>query len=1222
MAGPTLAAENKKLHPFFAAPKSLQPDADPTDITPADDPPEMDDSQNRTDDPDGQDIKPSKRKKRKSMEGADADVDDAKKPQRGRPKKVLLPGQSTMMHFSKKNGGEIKDAGTSGQPNAATQESVGQSGAPPAGLSTQTQTRASKVGAEEVADKKDVIGDDTKPPPKKMLQFNPKTGTIGSPPKSKVLQPSKKQAAVQDAAEDTTKAPSKARATRRSKRIATISYGLDDASRTRIGTRIDSILEEATEPLLTRKTRIRISPRAQQQVRDFSAVDVKCGSKAARGSNETETHPFFTGKAKQAASTADPAPVTATNIEAVRIKPSPASTRPRIFSSTPFSPRKPRPAVPSAPLPQFGVKSLGLKTPGAQHPAWPPMGMVHIRGSNTTTNPIHHAQAQEQMAARKSKGKRIHIDTSENLLENFAMKLQISEAVKIVRDIHTDKFLPPPVELRLPQKHFESGAKLEGRLRQELRNHQHPALAQLRKSLVTSLSALDRYTCESASWVQKYTPTSATEVLQCGKEAFLLRSWLEAMKVLSVDIGDARAKPAKPPKKKRKKNKDDFIVDNDEDADDMDEVSDLEQDWSPDSRGIKKTVIRTGDNATRDSKNPGRLTNTVVISGPHGCGKTSAVYAIAKELDFEVFEINAGSRRSGKDILEKIGDMTRNHLVQHHQTEALDAAIDEEEVAQDIKSGKQATMNSFFKPKAATKPTKPRPAEKEISGQAKTEAKKASAKNQKQSLILLDEIDILYEEDKQFWTTVITLIAQSKRPFIMTCNDENLVPLQSLSLHGIFRFNAPPPDLAVDRMLIIAACEGHVLRRNAVEALYDARQQDLRACLMDLNCWCQIAVGDNRGGMDWLIPRWPKGCDMDGEGSVIRVISQDTYVEGMGWLCHDVVCDKTEQGDLEEELVQEVNDFWQFDLANWHDSLDLSSWAATLETTSETQLSVLTDYEEFTDALSLADLSSAVTSPASSEVLIDCTHPEMTEKARYDYISGRRLLDAPLKSTYDCLATALPISLKCLARRTLQASASTGGASKLSSLNEGKVVSKIRRHSAASSTGTALSRDDFSIAFDVLAISEREANSMSSYLEPSVFDGIMRNIVVDVAPYVRSILAFEKELQKQRQKLSILLSQGGTKRGRKTRAAHAALEGGSRSTVRRDKWFEAELNGVLVMRTGGEGWVDAVQETAPSSNTASASPAGSAARKYRARRIVFDGYTDENGSESDMDGDG
>ncbi|KKY37821.1 putative aaa family protein [Diaporthe ampelina] len=641
----------------------------------------------------------------------------------------------------------------------------------------------------------------------------------------------------------------------------------------------------------------------------------------------------------------------------------------------------------------------------------------------------------------------------------------------------------------------------------------------------------------------------------------------------------------------------------------MDEVSDPEEeDWSPDRRGGKRTVIRAGDTHAKDSKGASRLTNTVVISGPNGCGKTAAVYAIAKELDFEVFEINPGSRRSGKDVLDKIGDMTRNHLVQHQQAgAAAESAINDEEVAEDIKSGKQATMASFFKPKQAPK----QPPKTKKPAAEKLEAKKPSPKNQKQSLILLDEIDVLYEEDKNFWSTVIGLIAQSKRPFVLTCNDEKLVPFQTLNLHGIFRFSEPPMDLAVDRLLIIAACEGHALRRNAVSALFEARQQDMRACLTELNYWCQIAVGDRRSGVDWYYPRYPQGCDIDKEGNVIRVVSQDTYLEGMGWLAHDVLAEEDDAAWVEDELLQEAWDNWQMDVGDWQDTLDMPSWASQLEAPGQGErLAALERYDDFVDAMSVADLcSSAMVLAESHDQAIDCALPEITAKAREDYILGRQLLDAPVMSTYDPLATTLPISLKILARRILDASYTL---SELEALDEARLTSKIRQHMSQPATAAALTRDDLSLAFDTLAASDKASTSASS-LEASVFDNTLAPIVVDVAPYVRGIVAYENELQKQRLKMSNLLSKGGTKRMRNTRASHAALEGGSRTHTRRERWFKADLNGVLVMRTAGEGWAEALKDVMTEGSEAGDSTAGRT--KDRGRKVVLedDESTDELG---------
>jgi len=45
---------------------------------------------------------------------------------------------------------------------------------------------------------------------------------------------------------------------------------------------------------------------------------------------------------------------------------------------------------------------------------------------------------------------------------------------------------------------------------------------------------------------------------------------------------------------------------------------------------------------------------------------------------------------------------------------------------------------------------------------------------------------------------------------------------------------------------------------------------------------------------------------------------------------------------------------------------------------------------------------------------------------------------------------------------------------------------------------------------------------------------------------------------------------------RTTRAALSALEGGSRSTTRGERWFKADINPYLVAKTAGEGWNCAV----------------------------------------------
>ncbi|KAK3339974.1 hypothetical protein B0T25DRAFT_561019 [Lasiosphaeria hispida] len=1027
---------------------------------------------------------------------------------------------------------------------------------------------------------------------KKVLLFNPKTGTIGSPPRPKRKQSVGEKGLFKQGKKQKSK-------------VVVVKYGTDAESRIRIGEKVNAVMNTQSPSSVP-------APKSPPTSGTQEAQAPKAAEDASPKRPKKTTHPFFLGKAKKS----DAAPA-----EEAKTAKVDSPVRMKQFTSTPCSPKKGRCAPCSVRLPQFGVKNSGLKFAGSKVAAWPWKGMVHIRGDVPPTNDA--ADLAPLLLLRKSKGRMVKVSVSESVVQLVTQALDIPAIAEAVRNVSTDDFLPPPPELRLPQKHFESGKNLQARILPQLETfrsplaskklvqrkqlasaqdsklHPPPQLIYLFDSISCSLSAFDKSQCEAANWTQKYAPTCATEVLQQGREAFLMRDWLQALMVQSVDTGEtersksgAKGKAAGPGKKKRRKKLDGFVVSSEDEDYELLEPSDEEADWTPSGiRGvIKKTVVRSGDLSR--PKDGEKIANTLVISGPHGCGKTAAVYAVAKELGFEVFEINASSRRSGKDVMEKIGDMTRNHLVQQHHSPLADGqelSAAEDEVAKDLKSGKQSTMVSFFKPKAVVKPAKK--SAKVTSSKEQNESKKDSPKNQRQSLILLEEVDILFEEDKQFWTTVTSLIVQSKRPFVMTCNDETLLPLHTLRLHGIFRFHPPPRELAIDRLILVAANEGHALTRQAVETLYESRHQDLRATTMDLQYWCQMGVGDRRGGFDWFYPRWPKGIDLDENRDVVRVVSQDTYSPGMNWLGRDSIIEpKVHSRLIEEDLLHQSWESWGLDIGHWQDSNVFSSWATSVDSvavTPHSRLKALEAFDDFAEAMSTADICARGSFAASPQESLDATLPEAPAKSRDDCTLGLAYLDAPFSTHYNSLPILMASTMKSLARISLQADTQMlhdSLPSQLEPLSESRVIDHIQNSFTSLPPGTlAVSRIDIAFAFDPIAASDSAAPQAVSYLDPSVFDRTFKLIALDVAPYVRSIVAYDSHLQKQRLKLSSLVSEGGragqgSKRMRTTRAALSALEGGSRSTIRGERWFKADINPHLIMKTGGEGWASPVAE--------------------------------------------
>ena len=127
--------------------------------------------------------------------------------------------------------------------------------------------------------------------------------------------------------------------------------------------------------------------------------------------------------------------------------------------------------------------------------------------------------------------------------------------------------------------------------------------------------------------------------------------------------------------------------------------------------------------------------NVVILWGAHGVGKSACVEACAEELGYQIFEISPGSRRGGKEILEMIGEVGQSELVTKHCGKQSAPSL--EQVHGEINVGSTSTA-------------------------LKSEGLKA--------LICLEEVDVLYEEDKGFWPCVTSFVEKSRRPVVMTCN--------------------------------------------------------------------------------------------------------------------------------------------------------------------------------------------------------------------------------------------------------------------------------------------------------------------------------------------------------------------------------------------------------------------------------------------------------------------
>lgn len=218
---------------------------------------------------------------------------------------------------------------------------------------------------------------------------------------------------------------------------------------------------------------------------------------------------------------------------------------------------------------------------------------------------------------------------------------------------------------------------------------------------------------------------------------------------------------------------------------------------------------------------------------------------------------------------------------------------------------------------------------------------------------------------------------------------------------------------------------------------------------------------------------------------------------------------------------------------------------------------------------------------------LDTTSPEISDKARSNYIVGFpwTLVQADAISDYANLNTRLCITNQVLIHQihsSLQDNNNTGdmldSVSIQSKSLEHNLITAIQKDRSSNQTQSHLTRANFAAALDPLAEAPSTCLAASTAMTASSLDREFSIIVTDIAPYVRSIAAHDLTVEQQRIRVSNLLSAGGgAKKMRMTRASRSAVEGGSRQTTRREKWFDKSLNLGLVLRTAGKGWDDVLK---------------------------------------------
>eukprot|EP01036_Dinobryon_divergens_P022595 gene22595-30862_t len=177
--------------------------------------------------------------------------------------------------------------------------------------------------------------------------------------------------------------------------------------------------------------------------------------------------------------------------------------------------------------------------------------------------------------------------------------------------------------------------------------------------------------------------------------------------------------------------------------------------------------------------NPGA--KAALLSGPPGIGKTTLATLTAREMDFDVLELNASDTRNKKQLDCMLLEAVSSRAIALGQGRAL-----------------------------------------------------------RQRLVIMDEVDGMGGSDRGGMAELIKVIKISKIPIICICNDRQSSKVRSLANHCFdLRVKRPTKGQIAARLTAVAGQEGLQLDANAAEMLAETSGNDIRQALNALQM-CRI----------------------------------------------------------------------------------------------------------------------------------------------------------------------------------------------------------------------------------------------------------------------------------------------------------------------------------------------------------------------------------------------
>ncbi|XP_019430603.1 PREDICTED: uncharacterized protein LOC109337953 isoform X1 [Lupinus angustifolius] len=310
-------------------------------------------------------------------------------------------------------------------------------------------------------------------------------------------------------------------------------------------------------------------------------------------------------------------------------------------------------------------------------------------------------------------------------------------------------------------------------------------------------SCEDRIEC--SLWTHKYKPTKASEVCGNDESVNFLRDWLHLWH-----------------ERRYQSRKDSSIKDQCGTQNDDFNCSDSDYDLE-------------------DCNEKDSLQNVLLITGPIGSGKSAAVYACAQEQGFEVLELNASDCRNGVAVKQYFGDTLGSRGFKRSLKHQV--------------SSQQKTLE--FPPGPALPNCK---ATEEmgdgmiemitISDDEVHSPRRSHGKNNvftcynAQTLILVEDVDILFPEDRGCIAAIQRIAETAKGPIILTSNSNNPGLPYNLDRLSV-SFSLPSLGELLCQLYTVCVKEEVAISPLFLRKFIQSCNRDIRKTIMHLQFWFQ-----------------------------------------------------------------------------------------------------------------------------------------------------------------------------------------------------------------------------------------------------------------------------------------------------------------------------------------------------------------------------------------------